>query len=156
IETLEAERADLVSVVVPIKTPHGHTSTAVVDLDGNRRRRLTVREVASLPAVFDAAVAGKIWGVEKTTLAVNPRLWGCGFATLPAVEELYFRNGDSIRTDASGRFHAHTQPEDWLWSMDFAARGLKVVATTRVPVRHYGHTAFGIGIEAPWGAPEPD
>ena len=53
-------------------------------------------------------------------------------------------------------FHARCLPEDGMWSMDFASRGLKVVATTRVPVRHYGHTAFAIGFGAPWGQSNPD
>jgi hypothetical protein len=88
---------------------------------------------------------------------VNTGLWVCRFATLPGVEQLCFRTTDSIRRDSgSGHFYAHVLPEDWTWSMDFATQGLKVAATTRVPVRHYGHTSFGIGLGEPWGEPEPD
>lgn len=156
IETLEREHADMVSAVVPIKTAHGHTSTGIVDVDGSRRRRLTVREVATLPPVFDAKLAGALCGVKKAVLIVNTGLWVCRFAALPGVEELHFHIGDSIRADgAEGKFRARCTPEDWMWSMDFAARGLKVLATTRVPVRHYGHTAFAIGFGPPWGQNNP-
>jgi hypothetical protein len=156
IEILEEERVDLVAAVVPIKTPHGHTSTGVVDLDGYRRRRLTVHEVAKLPPVFNAGIAGRFFGVSNPALLVNTGLWVCRFSSLPGVEQLHFRTGDSIRADARGKFQAHVLPEDWMWSMDFASRGLKVVATSRVPVRHYGHSAWGIGNEPPWGDAEPD
>jgi hypothetical protein len=151
IQTLEEEQAAMVSAVVPIKTAHGHTSTGVVDMDASRRRRLTVREVARLPPVFDAKIAGELCGVTNPRLIVNTGLWVCRFATLPGIEEMHFHTGDSIRREDNGKFRAHCTPEDWMWSMEFAARGLKVVGTTRVPVRHYGHTAFGIGIGAPWG-----
>jgi hypothetical protein len=40
--------------------------------------------------------------------------------------------------------------------MEFADRGFKVLATTRVPVRHYGHTAFAIGFGPPWGLNKPE
>lgn len=63
IESLEQHGADMISAVVPTKTLGGHTSTAVVDLEGYRRRRLTVREVAQLPPVFDARMAGALYGV---------------------------------------------------------------------------------------------
>jgi hypothetical protein len=156
VETLEQEGADLVSAVVPIKTNHGLTSTAVVDTDESRRRRLSVREVATLPPVFDAKLAGVLCGVKNPVLVVNTGLWVCRFATLPGVEELRFHMEDSIRADARGKFHARCLPEDWMWSMDLATRGLKVVATTRVPVRHYGHTAFAIGFGPPWGQSHAD
>lgn len=157
IETLEQERADMVSAVVPIKTARGLTSTGVVDIDQARRRRLTVREVATLPPVFDAKIAGALCGVKNAALIVNTGLWVCRFAALPGVEELHFHMGDSIRVDeASGKFRARCLPEDWMWSIDFAARGHKIVATTRVPVRHYGHTAFAIGVGPLWGQSQPD
>jgi hypothetical protein len=157
IDTLVEERADMVSAVVPIKTGHGHTSTGVVDMDGARRRRLSVREVATLPPVFDAKMAGTLCGVANPRLIVNTGLWVCRFATLPGIEEMCFHTGDSIRADGpGGQFRARCTPEDWMWSMDFAARGLKVLATTRVPVRHYGHTAFGIGFGPPWGVNQPE
>jgi hypothetical protein len=156
IEILEAKRADMVSAVVPIKTGHGNTSTGVLDVDGSRRRRLTVREVATLPPVFDAKAAGALSGVKNPVLIVNTGLWVCRFAGLSGIEELHFHTGDSIRADGpGGTFRAHCTPEDWMWSMDFASRGLKVLATTRVPVRHYGHTAFAIGFGPPWGTNQP-
>jgi hypothetical protein len=156
IETLEQEKVDMVAAVVPIKTFHGHTSAGVVDRDTNRRRRLTVREVAELPPVFDAKIAGDFFGVKNPVLLVSSALWVCRFATLPNPEKLHFRMEDSIRLDAEGKYSAHVVTEDWLWSMDFAACGLTIAATTRVPLRHYGHTSFGIGLEPPWGHSEPD
>jgi hypothetical protein len=160
IETLEQERADLVSAVVPIKTAHGHTSTGVVDMDGRRRRRLTVREVATLPPVFDAKVAGELCGVKNPRLIVNTGLWVCRFRALPGVEELHFHMGDSIRLEG-GKFRAHCTPEDWTWSMDLAARGLKVLATSRGAhgVRHWPRAALGAepagGVGGRLNEPEP-
>jgi hypothetical protein len=157
IETLEQEGAAMASAVVPIKTSHGLTSTGIVDRAESRRRRLSVREVATLPPVFDAKIAGGLCGARDPVLIVNTGLWVCRFASLPGVEELRFHMDDSIRVDPrSGKFHARCLPEDWMWSMELAARGLKVVATTRVPVRHYGHTAFAIGFGPPWGQTSAD
>lgn len=157
VRTLEEEHADMVSAVIPIKTSHGFTSTGVVDVDKMVRRRLTVREVATLPEVFDAKLAGELCEVKNPALIVNTGLWVCRFAALPGAEELHFHTGDDIRQDGpEGSFRAHCMPEDWMWSMELAARGLKVLATTRVPLRHYGIAAFPIGAGPLWGQTEPD
>ncbi len=59
-DKLEEMSADVVSVVVPIKTPQGLTSTAIGSIDDEWTvlKRLTMREVVKLPETFTAADAG--------------------------------------------------------------------------------------------------
>jgi hypothetical protein len=156
IDELENEHADLVSAVVPIKDFQGLTSTAVIDLERDARRRLTVTEAMSLPLTFDAKIAGAKLGANQPVLLVNTGLWVCRFAGQPWVEEHYFHTGDATRRTPEG-WKAHVFPEDWLFSAELAARKLKVLATRKVPVMHYGRAPFGIGGEQlPWGTLESD
>jgi len=159
IDTLEEQKADMVSAVVAIKSFDGMTSTAVLDLETKARRRLTVTEVSKLPPVFDGADAGALFGInpERSVLLVNTGLWVCRFADQPWIEDVCFATGDEIRKGEDGKFQAHVMPEDWLWSLTLSGRGLKVLATSAVPVVHFGRTPFAMGGERkPWGGAEKD
>lgn len=160
VDILEAENADMVSSVVAIKDFNGLTSTALLDLDAESRRRLKVAEVAELPEVFDAKQVAELFGLDKperAVLLVNTGLWVCRFADQPWIEDAHFHTGDGIRQGEDGRFRAHVFPEDWLWSAEMAARGLKVLATRAIPTVHFGRTPYAMGGERkPWGSSEPD
>lgn len=153
---LEEHDADMVSAVVAIKDFHGLTSTAVLDLETSKRRRLTVAETLSLPEVFGADEAGALFGLApgKSVLMVNTGLWVCRFDA-EWVESVCFETGDDIRKGEDGKFRAHVFPEDWLWSAMLAQKGLKVLATRAVETVHFGRTPFVMGSK-PWGGLKED
>lgn len=129
IEELEANDADIVSAVVPIKDNYGLTSTGV-DSTGDEwnPRRLTMTEVFELPPTFgDADVGGQI--------VLNTGLWVCKF-TRPWCEKVWFRQHDEVRRNADGTFEAHTRPEDWDFSRQVRAHGGKLLATRKVGLNH--------------------
>lgn len=77
--------ADLLSVVLPIKTSHGLTSTAILSPD-RTWRRLTMHEVDAIPDMsFDAEGAG----FPGCQLLASTGLWIADF-TQPWVEEVWF------------------------------------------------------------------
>ncbi|MBY0513078.1 MAG: hypothetical protein K2P78_04105 [Gemmataceae bacterium] len=135
----EAERvgADVLSAVVPLKDPRGLTSTAVL-APGGGVRRLTLTEVRQLPPTFSAADIDSGGGL---TLLVNTGLWVCRF-TEPWVEEVAFSNVDWIARGPAGEFRPVSLSEDWNFSRWAAGRMLRVFATSKVPVTHYGHHGF--------------
>lgn len=145
----ETTRADVLSVVVPMKDERGLTSTAVRNRETGLVRRLTLAEVQKLPETFDAAGAG----FPDHDLLVNTGCWICRL-DVPWVEKVCFRELDDIHKDAAGRFHAVCLSEDWGFSLDCAKWGLKVLATRKVPVKHVG--AYGFPSWGEWGTWETD
>ncbi len=67
LDDIYATKADLVSVVIPIKDPRGLSSTAINDPNDkwDVLRRLTMSEVYKLPAVFSGKDCGKYEGDRK-------------------------------------------------------------------------------------------
>lgn len=126
--------ADLLHVVLPIKTEHGLTSTAVFDPASCTLRRLTMREVMALPAdTFDAAGAG----FPGQVLLASTGLWLCDF-TRPWAEKVWFEVRDRIVQLDDGTFATETVSEDWAFSLTLHRVGLKVVGTKAVPAGHWG------------------
>lgn len=154
LDTLLQERrrvgADILSVVVPIKDDRCLTSTGVVQPDGTIRR-LTLKEVYRLPETFCEADLERA-GI-KGQLVVNTGLWVCDF-TKPWVEEACFNIGDAIRKEPDGTFRTLVLPEDWNFSHWAGRKGLKVYATRKVQVTHWGEAAYGSG--PPQGGWETD
>jgi hypothetical protein len=134
LDEMDRVRADLLSVCVPIKDQRGLLSTGWQEESG-AITRLTMAEVMKLPETFSAADLG------KERLMVNTGLFVCRFDA-PWVEEHAFRILDSIVKGDDGRFRPRTLPEDWGFSAWLAGRGLRVFATRKVPVVHYGKTGF--------------
>lgn len=143
----EAERAhaDLLSVVAPLKAPHGFTSTALVSDAHPQYRRLTMTELAQLPETFRGADLARVYGWENEP---NTRLWvntGCMLADLrhhrDAWEEMYFKMIDKVERQ-NGKFVATFQPEDWDFSEQAHARGLAVAATKAITLLHHGATDY--------------
>ena len=148
LDTLLAEQqrvgADILSVVAPIKDERGLTSTSIRCPRTDRLRRLTMQEVCKLPPTFDAEMAG----FPGQMLLANTGLWVCDF-TKPWVERMVFRQQDGIVKNQDGIFRTICLSEDWLFSLDAHAMGLKVFATTKVKLRHKGE--FQFPNFAPWG-----
>jgi Protein of unknown function (DUF3431) len=147
LDEMDRVGADLLSVCVPIKDQRGLTSTGWQDPETGAVNRLTMAEVMKLPETFSAADLG------KERLMVNTGLFVCDF-TKPWAEEHSFKILDTITRGPDGRFRPRTLPEDWGFSAWLADRGLRVFATRKVPVVHYGKTGFRN--DSAWGEWQTD
>lgn len=125
---LERTGADVIGVTMPIKDGRGLHSTAVEQGDHWSVRRLTSREVMALPETFtDEDVPG---------LLLNTGLWLCKLG--PWCTEALFHIEDRIVRGPGGRWVAGTVPEDWNFSRQCRALGLKLACTRKVAAEHYG------------------
>lgn len=138
---IQEHEADMVSVVVPIKTEHGITSTAILGEDRWHSRRLTVTEAFGLPETFGSEDAGG-------PLLLNSGLWICDFRK-PWCREVHFEMEDRISQDREGVWGPDCISEDWLFSMKLHELGCKLMATRKVKVNHAGEAHFGN--DRPWG-----
>jgi len=150
IEEMEANDLDMLGVVVPIKDLQGLTSIALQNPDGDSWRplcRLTMREIVNLPETFTANDTGY-------DLLLNTGCWVCRFDGEIA-RQMHFTINDTIRFDAErGLYVAEVEPEDWNFSRQWNARGLRIGATRKVRITHAGHMRFGN--QDGWGHKEFD
>jgi len=177
----EEERADILSVLQPIKSPLGLTSTGI-DLeptDGSdhvaKFRRLTMAEVAQLPDTFTHRDVAKLLDIH------TPRTLRLGDATVdvPLGECVYgmfvntglmavrlgewvldfpgFRIHDRIEWTREGdriKGNVSVMPEDWNLSRWANTNGLKVVCTKAIECNHHGAMAYGN--QGAWGEWQTD
>lgn len=131
--------ADVLSAVVPLKDDRGLTSTAVSGRATSSIRRLTLTEVRALPVTFGV---GDVPDVPANgLLLVNTGLMLCRagdwMESFPG-----FAVQDRIVRGPGGSFSPVCLPEDWGFSAWASQAGLKVFATSIVPVVHHGPTGF--------------
>lgn len=145
IEEMEAHDLDMLGVVVPIKDLQGLTSIALHNVDGDRWRplcRLTMQEVMQLPETFTQTDAG-------APLLLNTGCWICRFDAEVAKRSCFTIN-DAIRfDDQRGIYVAEVEPEDWNFSRQMHAQGMRIGATRKVHVNHAGEMRFGN--QSGWG-----
>ena len=134
---LEEHELDVLSVLSPIKSLRGMTSTAF-DSHPWRPRRLTMSEALQLPPTFtNHQVAMQGWpGLLFNTGLMMIRM------TKPWVEEVCFTINDQISKNAAGVFESDVEPEDWHFSRWCNARGLKTAVTRRIIIQHFGPMMF--------------
>lgn len=160
IAELDANDADVMSAIVPIKDNRGVTSTAIA-YPGDPYRvftRLTVRQMRhpSFPATFD--IAGAVEGLAalppelrveapRTNLLINTGCWVARFDR-PWNEKIHFEIRDKIAKE-NGKFFAKNLPEDWNFSSQLVMQNAKVMATRNIKLIHYGIAAYGN--TADWG-----
>lgn len=149
IDEMERVGADMISAIVPIKDGRGVTSTGWMDPESKRITRFTVKETHDLPETFDAEKAGK----AGQWLMLNTAAWVCRFDQ-PWAEEVHFEIRDRIQKNDDGSFKAVVLSEDWNFSAMLAAKGLKLFATRKVRVSHFGRAPFENF--KPWGDWEHD
>jgi len=144
LEEMERTGADMVSAVVPIKSGHGLTSTAV-DADGAPWivKRLTMAEVCNLPETFGLEDVG--YGSQ---LLLNTGLWVCRF-TEEWVEQVAFKDHARIVKLPNGEYQSQDISEDWCWSRQLNDLGLKLMATRKVGLHHERQEFHN---RSPWGA----
>ncbi|MGE4196015.1 MAG: hypothetical protein AB7G11_02680 [Phycisphaerales bacterium] len=128
--------ADLVSAVVPIKSPDGDTSTAVGKVsDPWHHRRLSAVEADALPTTFGTTDVNG--GDPDAFLMANT---GCFLADLrrPYWHDFAFGFQTRVFKDEAGHWKTQIRPEDWEMSRHLHLAGAKVCVTSRVPLMHLG------------------
>jgi SAM-dependent methyltransferase len=141
--------ADVISTVVPIKTEHGLTSTAIETDDPWLPRRLTMADAYELPETFsDGDVGGE--------LLLNTGLWICDIRKLFWTDPtpLKFQTDNRIVKNRDGEWEAQARSEDWEFSRAARKRGAKLFATRKVALYHAGETQFPN--DRVWGAWKTD
>lgn len=123
--------ADVLSVVVPIKSHEGLTSTALESGDKWKPRRLTMTEVLAKPETW-----------TEPGLLVNTGLLLVDF-TRDWVEEVCFTVNDAVRRGRDGKFEAVVESEDWHFSRQVRALGVEPWATRKIRVNHVGSAYYG-------------
>lgn len=149
IEELEDRDLDVLSVVVPIKSVHGLTSTAMDSDDRSAFHpmcRLTMTEIFDLPETFTSDDLGH-------PLLINTGLWICRL-NMDWAPKLHFTVNDRLVQVPDGRYMAEVEPEDWYFSRLCHELGLKVGATRKVRVAHQGKHVFVNS--HPWGSQQFD
>lgn len=127
---MEDKKADIVSVVIPIKDMTGDTSTALYmgEKDGSWDiHRLTLKQCWSRGKSF----------TEKNLL-VNTGLMMIDLRK-DWITGLQFTIEDRIIQDKEGKFIARVFPEDWNFSLQAQRKGASVWATNEVKAQHYGN-----------------
>jgi hypothetical protein len=147
LEIAEQKRLHALSVILPIKTDEGLTTTGAwmgEPWPNGRPRRFTMKEVAELPATMTPPDIVPLVGNDK--LLINT---GCLLLDLAAVEwvwgrdpnRLLFTIEDHIDRRDTG-FVARAFSEDWEFSLMLRREGLRYGATREVSARHWGETAW--------------
>lgn len=153
IEDLESGPYDVVSAVVPIKDANGWTSTGLgryrdcveTVLVGDREhRRITTKELQSLPAVFETKHVRELFESAMGFLTINTGCWIARFGAAPWVETFPgFNIEDRIVRKEDGSFEARVWPEDWKFSEGLASDSIPYAATQNVNLTHVGVNHFG-------------
>ncbi len=122
--------ADMIAATVPIKDSRNLTSTAVDDTgDPWLVRRLTQSQVMALPETFTEKDVGG-------PLLLNTGLWLCRLG--PWCYKTFFTIQDKVERQADGTYRHYVIPEDWDFSRQLRRHGLKLAATRRVKINHWG------------------
>jgi hypothetical protein len=137
--------ADVMSVVVPIKSPQGMTSTALdkgCDENPWATKRYSMTEIMEMPETF-----------TSPDLLINT---GCFLADITKswAENIHFEVNDKIIKKPDGDFLAWVEPEDWNFSKQIKGYGGKIYATRKVEVAHLGRADY-YNAEA-WGQEKDD
>lgn len=132
--------ADLIGTVIPIKDLRGNTSTALglKDDHWHKKRRITMRECANLPATFTREDTGL---GDEYELLINTGLMVVD-VTKKWAHECWFQFQNKIVWE-DNKWMNKCIPEDWDFSHQWNQKGGKTVATRKVAVRHKGSQDYG-------------
>lgn len=126
---MESVKADVLSVVLPIKSETGLTSTALETGDRWRPRRLTTTEMQERPVSWTAP-----------DLLVNSGLLLVDLRR-PWVEDVCFSIHDELRR-RDGKWVAEVEPEDWAFTRQCRNFGASVWVTRVVRALHIGRKSW--------------
>lgn len=126
LEEMEATQADVLSAIIPIKDDRGLTSTAI-DTDPWCPTRITLHQaINEMPTSWTSKDVLLNTGLMLVDFRKN---W---------VTDICFTIKDKLVIRPDGRWAAMVEPEDWNFSRQCHALGLKLVATRVVDVKHQG------------------
>lgn len=120
-------KAEVLSVVMPIKDGRGVSSTAMETTSPWAPRRLTMKEVAAQDPTF-----------TDPDLLVNTGMLLIDLRKNKWIDKVCFTIHDAILQMPDGTRVAGTQPEDWDFSRQAKALGVTLWATTKVKAIHRG------------------
>jgi hypothetical protein len=140
----EACGADVLSVVIPVKSDQDVSSTAIGYSDDPWKivKQFSMEEIYELPETFDAESAG----YPGHPLLVNT---GCWIAKLSGdwcrelignVAAFAFNSVSRIVWSREEGWHTERgRSEDWEMSRHLFSRGVKVMATRKIHLHHHGN-----------------
>ncbi len=140
LKTMEEKKADILSVVIPLKDDKQNTSTALYADDPLRYparsvKRLTLKECAARGDHF----TDENLLVNSGVMLIDLRgKW---------IDGMFFRMEDCIVKDKDGKFTAHVFSEDWDFSHRARERGAKIWATNSIDAWHHGGGRWANKIE---------
>lgn len=129
-DEMAINQADVLSAIVPIKDERGLTSTAF-DLGNWQGVRLSQKQVWS-KAFPDTWTADNLLANTGLMLVDMRHPW---------VEKICFTINDRIVFE-KGQWKAQTEPEDWNFSKQCHALGVKLFVTRKVVTEHHGSKAY--------------
>ncbi len=138
IDEMEARGLDVLGVVAPIKDMMGVTSVALERPDRDTWKplcRLTMGEIFRLPVTFTSDDTGH-------PLLLNTGLWVCKFDPAWAKTVSFTINDRIVFDESRKQFVAQCEPEDWNFSRQCHALGLKIGCTRKVKLQHRGEHNF--------------
>jgi hypothetical protein len=160
IERVKQLKAAAMSVVSPIKSPAGHTSTGLI-LDRNnvyKLRRITVRELDKLPTPFisrkHVCDLFNVSPKKAGALLINTGGLIMDLKNFDWTKWPGFCIYDSIAWNKKKRGRVYTRPEDWEMSNWMFENDFPYYATKELAAHHVGahdYTNFG-----GWGNPFDD
>lgn len=129
-EISQKHRADILSVVIPIKDGRGLTSTAIESENHWKPRRLSLKELFDREPTF-----------TDPNILVNSGLMLVDIRNHWA-DKVFFRFEDRIVLNEKGLYEANTMSEDWNYSRDARMYDAYIYATREIKVVHEGRAHY--------------
>lgn len=149
---MEREKADVLSVVMRLKTDDMKTSTAIEEPDENNPRNPLGFKARKL-TLQECEARGKTWSDPNLLLNTGVMLVDI---KKPWSEEVWFEFQDSIESmevDGVKTFFPVSLAEDYGFSRMVRAAGGKLAVTTEIPATHCGGGRFLNQVAMPTSVP---
>ena len=137
----EPYKAQVLSVVSPIKDLRGVTSTGYEGPTIWAPKRFTMKQILEGPETF-----------TRDDLLINTGMLLIDLRNNDWIDKIRFTISDAILVNSEGTRMPGVQPEDWQFSRDVRALGVKLWATRKVKIVHRG--LFNYPNFAVWGKEE--
>jgi hypothetical protein len=152
ITLMDAHDLNVLSVVVPQKQDTGVTSTAVLDKDTLRTRRLCMKEIGKwLPPTFQTVDLQRL-GFKNHLLLMSGGMFIAKIG--PWFQRCWFEAPARILKDENGKLVSAVWDEGWNWTIQLAQMGVRYACTTEIVLGHVGKTTWSNRPD--WGEWETD